>query len=190
MDFKTLHPEDLSWLTHYEVMQAICNTFPSKILDESPRWTIIESDWQILDKDDKYNIVRYKDNIINEIHKVYFYIFTEDYIILRGDSAEQIANYVASAKLKNTDIIDTKTDYTNGEKWFSTILKGRQFPRILASTALIKCGKDSAVVEGEYHFLNNMGCGSDPSIGEESIAYYSDLLIGSNVRVKAKQKQK
>ena len=62
---------------------------------------------------------------------------------------------MATAKLRNPAIIDTKTDYTNGARWFSTILKGRNFPRILTSTAPLKgkifenCSDNKAEVEAE-----------------------------------------
>ena len=189
LNFNTLHPQDLSWLTQDEVIQAITNTFPSRVLDSSVEWTIIESDWQILDKEDELNIIKYGKNIINHTFKIYFHIYTDDFIILRGDSQEHIANYMANAKAKNADIIDTKTDYTNGARWFSTILEGRRFPRILTSTAPIKKGTDATVIDDEYHLIHGMGCDNDPSIGEETMAYYSDLLIGSVIRVKFKSKK-
>lgn len=164
LNFKTLHPQDLSWLTQEEVIQAISNTFPSRVLDSSVKWTIIESDWQILDKEDELNIIKYGKNILNNNYKIYFHIYTDDFIILRGDSQDQIANYVANTKLRNPAIIDTKTDYTNGARWFSTILKGRKFPRILISTAPIKKGTDSTIIGDEYHLLHGMGCDNDPSL--------------------------
>ena len=74
LNLKTLHPQDLSWLTQDEVIQAISNTFPSRVLDSSVEWTIIETDWQILYKEDEYNIIRYGKNILNETFKVYFHI--------------------------------------------------------------------------------------------------------------------
>jgi hypothetical protein len=187
LNLKTLHPQDLSWLTQDEVIQAISNTFPSRVLDSSVEWTIIETDWQILYKEDECNIIRYGKNILNETFKVYFHIYTDNFIIIGGDSQDQIANYMATAKLRNPAIIDTKTDYTNGARWFSTILKGRNFPRILTSTAPIKKGTDMTVIGDEYHLLGGMGCDNDPSIVKETMGYYSDLLIGVKIRLKHKK---
>lgn len=49
-------------------------------------------------------------DLVGKKFKVFFTLFPEDYLIIRGSSQDQIAEFVKSAKDKNPSIVDTKDD--------------------------------------------------------------------------------
>ena len=104
-------------------------------------------------------------------------------MIVRGSSNDEVSEFVKYAKTKDNNITTESDDYTNGSG-FSAILKGRKFYRILWSLCPIPKGQEVVEKDGEYYSLASMGCDVDPRIDDESIAYYSDLLIGTNIEIK------
>ena len=186
-NFYNTKPTDLAWLEREEIIEMISNTFPSKVLVDDSKWTTIVSHWSFLQKDNEMTKLQFKE-ILEQKFTIYFTIMShENFMIIRGKNSESIANFVKMAKEKNGKIIDTKNDYTNGNS-FSTILEGRKFSSICFSLQPIPKGKDSVFINGDYFSLGSMGCGCDPSVEEESIAYFSDLLIGVTLRQREKIK--
>ena len=187
MDFKDTYPHDLAWMELEDIIKCISNTFTSKVIEKDDKWTIIEADWQILVKDNKYNIYKFPNDLINKVHKIYFHIFTDTFLILRGHDAASIKAVVDMSMIKNDKIVDTKTDYANGNS-FATILKGRNFYGILFATDIVPKGKEFVRKDDKYHSLSTL-CGCDPDVKNDAeeedcnIAYFSDLLIGARVRL-------
>lgn len=181
LTFSSVKPTDLAWLDREQIVDIISNTFESKVVSHDPTWTIVESKWHLIGKEDELER-RGLSKLIGKEFKIFFILFPEDYLIIRGSSKEQISEFVTYAKGKNSSIVDTKDDYTNGNS-FSTILRGRKFYNILWSFYPIPKGKDSIHKDGEIYSLKSMGCDGDPTIRINNIDYFSDLLIGTDVEM-------
>jgi hypothetical protein len=172
--FGNTFPHELLLMEDNEIVDLISNTFESKVISSDPKWMVIESEWSHIDNDgDEFTKLQNND-LMGESFKVYFHIFKEDYSIIRGESSELI-KFLNLAKSKFPKI--KKSGGTEGS---SMIIEGRMFPRLVYALATIPKGKDFVDVDGEYYSLNSMGCSSDIRFSK-TIAYFSNLLIGSTL---------
>lgn len=173
--FQNTYPKDIGLMEDKEIIDLISNTFQSKVISIDPNWIVIESEWEHIDENDEFIKLQNRD-LIGKKFKIFFHIFKDDFLILRGDN-EKLEEYLNEAKRKFPNI--TQTGGTEGS---SMIIRGRRFPNLLYAFAPIPKNKESVFVDGEYYSLSSMSCSTDIRIQDKTIAYFSNLLIGSSVK--------
>jgi len=175
--FENTQPYELALMEDQEIIDLISNTFKSKVISSDPKWIVIESDWKHIDNDGNGGGITKLQNaeLIGKTYKVYFHIYKDDFLILRGNP-EQLEALFNQAKSKFPSI--KKSGGTEGS---SLIIKGRMFPNILYALAPIPKDKDTIHVNGDYYSLKSFSCDTDIRLDKESIAYFSNLLIGSTI---------
>ena len=180
--FENTFPHELLLMEDKEIFDLISNTFESKVISSDPKWMIIESEWSHIDNDGDEFIRLQNRDLMSESFKIYFHIFKEKYSIIRGESSE-LMKFLNLAKTKFPPIKSGGTDDS------SMIVEGRMFPRLVYALTPVPKGKEFSVVDGEYYSLNSMGCSSDIRFSSKTIAYFSNLLIGSTLSQMMKLKR-
>lgn len=171
--FENTQPHELALMLDNEIIDLISNTFKSKVVSSDPNWLIIESDWKHIENDPY--LLLWNDKLIGKTYKVYFHIFKDDFLVIRGNT-ETLQNFLDEAQSKFPEI--SKSGGTEGS---SIIIKGRMFPNLLFALAPIPKGQDVVIKDGEYYSLSSMSCSIDITMRNKNIAYYSNLLIGSTL---------
>jgi hypothetical protein len=189
-NFSTLCPRDLAWLTPDQVVDTISNTFESKVISnqEFPKYSYItiESTWHILDRNEKWNLLRYQDNheFLTQKYRIYFLLYIhkdkyDQFLILRGEK-NKLDEFVGYAKSKNSNLTN---DPINDR---SVILHRPDFCQICWSTYPVPGEMDSISVNDKFHNINAFGA-LDVSGDSKTFTYFSDLLIGSHLELFGKE---
>lgn len=179
--FKDVQTTDLVYLTLEQIIALVLNTFESEIINDNPKKTVIKSKWKVLEKENEMTSKMLSD-IIDDEFEVYFHIYPQDYIIVRGEPTK------LNEFLTKVQSIDKSIKQSGGTEGKSVILKGKNFYNILYSLPSDVDDHDYDDL-GEYDwnndwdYLRSMGCGGDLRLEGKTIAYYSDLLIGTQMEM-------
>jgi hypothetical protein len=179
--FENTLPEDVVLMENDEIIDLISNTFESKVISTDPNYTIIESSWHNLD-------ASYVDEELKGVNmKVYFHIIKptskyDQFVIFRGEK-DKLEEILEKAKAKYPNVTG---EIGNG----SLSLKGKHFPRVLHSLQPIPKGEEGVDVNDYFYSLNGLGCSVDIRTGRGNMAYFSNLLVGSDVQQEVELRSK
>jgi len=180
-NFKNTKVTDLVTMYNDDIVKVISNTFESKTISNNPDWTIVESKWEILDKEREMNKLMFKD-FLNEKFKVYFHIAYDDFVVVRGNDRE-LEKYLEEIKIEDDRIYNS-----NERNGGSLILNGKNFYYLYYAFRPLEKNRDFIRENGEYYTLNSMGCDVDIRLDNSCLQYFSDLLIGTQIQIQNKEK--
>lgn len=171
--------QDLAYLDLDTIIEIISNTFETKVVSYNKKYTVLEVEWEILNKEDKY-FGFIQDNV-NKKYKIYLTILYDSHFIVRYDNIDQLNEYLIfcksiDSKIKNTSYIDESNK--------SIILGGKNnFYQIKYSFLLIPKNKDHVIINNKHDWLRDFNCDGSADLSDEKfISSYLDLNIGFHIK--------